>query len=69
MAPRTHFSLSPCNSAISGQDESSPKDAHTLPKELHLVPELNAPRVVPVGNVAVDEQRDRGQQYSQDLGS
>lgn len=57
------------NSAVSGQDDSSPEDAHTLSKELHLVPELNASCVVPVGHIAVNEQHDRGQQDSQDLGS
>lgn len=30
------------NSAVSGQDDSGPEDAHTLSKELHLVPEFNA---------------------------
>lgn len=65
----THLSLLLCNSTISGQDDSGPKDAHTLSKELHLVPELNASCVVPVGNIAINEQHDWGQQYSQDLGS
>lgn len=63
VAPCT-LSLSPCNSAISGQDDSGPKDAHTFSKELHLVPELNTPCAVPVGNIAINEQHDWGQQYS-----
>lgn len=48
-------------SAVSGQDDGGPEDAYAFPEQLHLVPELHAPAVVPVGHVAVDEQHDRGQ--------
>lgn len=35
--------------------------------ELHLVPELHFPGVVPVAQVTIDEQDDQGQHDSQDL--
>lgn len=40
------------NSAVSGQDDSGPEDAHTLSKELHLEFQNSTPRVVPVGHIA-----------------
>lgn len=35
--------------------------------QLHLIPELHFPGVVPVAQVTVDEQDDQGQQDGQDL--
>lgn len=52
---------------VGGQDENSTKDAHVMSYQLHLVPELHLPGVVPVAQVTVDEQDDQGQHDGQDL--
>lgn len=54
-------------SAVGGQDDDGAEDAHVLPDELHLVPELNAARLVPVTDVTVDEEDGQREQHGQDL--
>ncbi|KAF3853857.1 hypothetical protein F7725_014545 [Dissostichus mawsoni] len=54
-------------STVSGQDQHSAEDTHIVPDQLHLVPELHLARVVPVAQVAVDEQDHQGQHHGQDL--
>lgn len=57
----------PPRSAVSGQDNDSSKNANVLPDEFHLIPELDAARVVPVADVAIDEEDGEGQQHRQHL--
>lgn len=67
-SPCSHASATKSESlAVGGQDQNSTKDAHVMSYQLHLVPELHLPRVVPVAQVAVDEQDDQGQRDGQDL--
>lgn len=54
---------------VSGQDKHGTKDAHIVSHELHLVPELHLASVVPVAQVAVDEQDHQGQDDGEDLRS
>ncbi|TNN84863.1 hypothetical protein EYF80_004908 [Liparis tanakae] len=48
-------------------DQHGAEDAHVVSNQLHLVPELHLASVVPVAQVAVDEQDHQGQGGGQDL--
>lgn len=56
-------------STVSGKDQHGTKDAHVMSYQLHLVPELHLASVVPVAQVAIDEQNDQREDGGQDLGS
>lgn len=55
-------------STVSGQDQHGAEDAHVMSYQLHLVPELHLASVVPVAQVAVDEQDHQRKDGGQDLG-
>lgn len=56
-------------SAICCQNYGGPKDSNILSNQLHLVPELHSTRVMPVSQVAIDEENDQRKNDRQDLGS
>lgn len=58
---------SPKGLTVGGQDQHGAEDAHVVPHQLHLVPELHLARVMPVAQVAVNEQDHQGQEDGQDL--
>ncbi|KAK3529226.1 hypothetical protein QTP70_021926 [Hemibagrus guttatus] len=49
--------------AVCPEDEHSPEDGHVVSDQLHLVPELDAARVVPVAEISIDEQNDQREQH------
>lgn len=58
---------SPGGSTVGRQDQHGAEDAHVMSDQLHLVPELHLAGVVPVAEVAVDEQDHQRQGDGQDL--
>lgn len=54
-------------STVGRQDQHGAEDAHVMSDQLHLVPELHLACVVPVAEVAVDEQDHQRQDDGQNL--
>ena len=57
----------PTGSTVGSQYQHGAEDADVVSDELHLVPELHLASVVPVAQVAVDEQDHQRQDGGQDL--
>lgn len=54
--------------AICGQNYGSTKNAHILPKQLHLIPELNPAWMVPIVHISINEQNYNGHKNRKHLG-